>query len=85
MVHTENLNLTTTIFDNGAGQTYFFESHNELRDMPASVGQPDIYERLDFFPDKRLILTTQANYISSFIHSEFHGYMLEVERHFLML
>jgi hypothetical protein len=30
VVHTENLNLTTAIFDNGARQTYFSGSYLEL-------------------------------------------------------
>ncbi len=60
MVHTENLNLTTAIFDNGVRQTYFSGSYLELRDRPASVAQPDFYERLDFFSDKRLNLTTMT-------------------------
>ena len=57
VVHTENLNLTTAIFDNGVRQTYFSGSYNELWDRPASAGQSDNYERLDFFSDKRLSLT----------------------------
>ena len=42
MVHTENLNLTTAIFDNGARQTYFSGSYNELRDKPTipAAGDP---------------------------------------------
>jgi hypothetical protein len=34
VVHTENLNLTSAIFDNGVRQTYFTGSYNELRDRP---------------------------------------------------
>jgi hypothetical protein len=42
VVHTENLNLTTAIFDNGARQTYFSGSYNELRDKPTipAAGDP---------------------------------------------
>jgi hypothetical protein len=58
VVHTENLNLTTAIFDNGVRQTYFSGSYLELRDRPASVGQPDFYEQLDFFSNKLVSLTT---------------------------
>ncbi len=42
-------------FDAG---TSFTGNFSELRDKPASVGQPDYYERLDFFSDTRLSLTT---------------------------
>jgi hypothetical protein len=38
VVHTENLNLTTAIFDNGVRQTYFSGSYNELRDKPTISG-----------------------------------------------
>jgi hypothetical protein len=59
VVHTENLNLTTAIFDNRVRpHTYFSGSYLELRDRPTSVGQPDFYEKLDFFSDKQLSLTT---------------------------
>ena len=43
VVHTENLNLTTAIFDNGARHTYFSGSYNELRD------KPEYFDQIDFF------------------------------------
>jgi hypothetical protein len=60
LVHTNFINCTTAVFDDGVRQTYFSGSYNELRDRPASVGQPDYYDRLDFFSDKRLSLTTMS-------------------------
>ena len=56
LVHTEFMMCAAVYFD--IGNTYFSGSYLELRDRPASVAQPDFYERLDFFSDKRLNLTT---------------------------
>ncbi len=59
-VHSQYINCTSTIFDNGTRQTIFSGSYNECRDKPANLQQPDYFERLDFFSDKRLSLTTMT-------------------------